>query len=488
MDFLDPNKKRINKFKLFFGYFLVAIAISMGALVLLFAVSGYGFDHGEVYKKGLVFFDSRPPSANVVVRRIDSKDEQIAKTDTRMELKEGRYKVEISKDNYRTWQREFNVEGGLVERMVYPFLFPNELTTVNLKAYKSMPQVVSSSPSRQWLVIMNPEKFGSFDVYLANEPEKPPTSFTIPSDLLSKAKNHKLEVIEWANDNDNFLCKHTYDKKIEFVLINRNKPTESININQLTNQKPYDVSLKDKKINELFMRTSKGGLLELVNVKTRVLTPISSKVIEYKSHGDDMIAYVSPGSKKSDTVKVKIKTKDKEYNLRDLPTNSNYVIDIARFDNNWFLIVGASSEDRVYIYKNPLEFLSTNSNKTLFARTLKINNPKYVSFSANARNIAVQSGQNFAVYDAEYDKQYHYKIQDKIANKKAEWMDGHRLITNVDNTVLVFDYDGINMQKLMANDASVDIAFDRDYDYGFAVSTSSDKRANLTQTRLFVTD
>ncbi len=62
MDFLDPRKKRAYKIRLYIGYFLMAVALSIGTLILLFEAYGYDVNHktGEVIQNGLVFVDSRP--------------------------------------------------------------------------------------------------------------------------------------------------------------------------------------------------------------------------------------------------------------------------------------------------------------------------------------------------------------------------------------------------------------------------------------------
>jgi hypothetical protein len=98
MDFLDPNKKRSNKIKLYAGYILIAIAISMGATVLLFANAGYRLDgNGNITQNGLLFVNSHPSGADVYVEGINSKKKYNDKTDTKFDLLEGRYKVTLKK-------------------------------------------------------------------------------------------------------------------------------------------------------------------------------------------------------------------------------------------------------------------------------------------------------------------------------------------------------------------------------------------------------
>ena len=68
-------------------------------------------------------------------------------------------------------------------------------------------------------------------------------------------------------------------------------------------------------------------------------------------------------------------------------------------------------------------------------------------------------------------------------------MDGHRLATSTDKTVLVFDYDGINIQKLMPINPTTDVMFDRDYENAFTLyPPEADGKAKLAQTKLLVTD
>lgn len=465
----------------------------MGAFILLFATSGYSIDNGQVVQKGLVFFDSRPGGSKIYVEGIYNKEKpDVQTTDTRMELKEGRYRASIQSEGYRDWNREFTVEGGQVVRMAYPFLFPKQLETQELKSYKTTPNLMSSTPDKQTILVQQPDNPLRFDVYSAIEPERPPTTVDMPASLLNGSKKgQKLEVVEWANDNVNVLLKHTVGDGYEFILFNRQDPAKSFNVNEVANQNPYEVSLKDKKIEELFMHSSKDGLLQVYTVKSKSLTPLVGKVFAYHSHGDDMLMYVSPNPTDKELVSVYIQTKEETYKLRDLPQSSRYLLEGARFDGNWYIAAGAASADKVYIYKNPVDVLANDKPTTsIFARTLLIKDPQYVSFSANTRNIAVQSGKTFAVYDAETDTQFKYVIDGKIAtDRAAKWMDGHRLITAVNNKAYVFDFDGTNQNELQALNPALGTLFDRDYDYAFSIQTNrQNKTASFQWTALTVSN
>ncbi len=472
------------------GYLLIAIAISMAVLVLLFTNAGYRLDkEGNITRNSLLFVNSHPSGAQVYVEGLHNKLKTQNKTDTKFDLREGRYKITIAKEGYRSWQREMSLEGGSVERLAYPFLFPEKLISSDIKEYTAEPGIVSSSPDRRWIIVQHPDNLLSFDVYDTSDPKKANTSFIIPQTLLSKGVTKKLEVIEWSSDNVNILIKHSFDDQHEFVVINKDKLDLSFNIDILIGQKAFDVSLKDRKTEQILLHMAQDGLLQQVDVKTKALTPIIAKALAYKSHGDDMLVYVTPIAGDDKQVSVRIKTKEKDYELRKLPVGSDYLLEVAKFDNSWYVAVGASLDNQVIVYKDPLLVLGSESSKrSLFARTLRIENPQNVSFSANTRMIAVQSGQNFAIFDAETDRQYRYKINDQFnTGGFAKWMDGHRLVSSTNNTALIFDFDGTNQQKLMSIDPKIDLMFDRDYENAFSLQLAGqNSQLKLIKTSLLV--
>ncbi len=67
-------------------------------------------------------------------------------------------------------------------------------------------------------------------------------------------------------------------------------------------------------------------------------------------------------------------------------------------------------------------------------------------------------------------------------------MDGHRLTTSTDKTGLVFDFDGINAQKLQPIITTTNLMFDRDYknSYTLAPSIKTKDAFSITLTKLQV--
>ena len=93
----------------------------------------------------------------------------------------------------------------------------------------------------------------------------------------------------------------------------------------------------------------------------------------------------------------------------------------------------------------------------------------------------------FSVYDLETLQ--HYKYDTKIGvtrGVEANWMDGHRLmLVGSDNTLVIFDYDGLNPQSLVTTSGRYVPLFDRDYNQLFTVGPL---KADVTKQGLIRTD
>src|SRR3990167_10141226 len=102
MDFLDPVKKRAQNRRLTIGYILVAIALALGSLVILFRTYGYDLDRktGRVIQNGLIYLSAAPDQATVY---LNGKNE--GKTDARLTKPAGRYKIKLHSEGYKPWQK-----------------------------------------------------------------------------------------------------------------------------------------------------------------------------------------------------------------------------------------------------------------------------------------------------------------------------------------------------------------------------------------------
>lgn len=486
MDFLDPDKKRAHQKRLFLGYFLIGVAIFLGSLILVLLSYGFDVDRktGQVIQNGLIFTASAPESARIYLNGKDS-----GETDKKLTVPAGKYTLELKRDGYRSWKRSFTLEGSTIERLVYPVLFPEKMNTQNQKEYAATPAFSTQSLDRRWILESQAGSLTAFDMFDANNPKDPPVVVSLPAALLTTPTGapQALTLVEWSSDNRHVLLKHSYGEAYEFIIVDREVPANSLNLNKHLNVSPTAITLRDKKFDRLYVYDSKTQILQTADSKTKAVETYLKGVINYKSHGSDKMLYVTVDPKFTNKTVVKLRDKDKDYILRRGALDETYLLDMAKFDTRWYVTVGTVKAGRIYIYRDPMVQKTTNSNALPSSiTTLNMTQPSQVLFSANTRFIMTQSGSKFAVYDAEEGRRYYYTSDLALpAELKATWMDGHRLVINHDNKVTVFDYDGINKQSLVPILPGTLPYFDRDYTRLFTIAPSVD---DVTKTALTRTD
>lgn len=489
MDFLDPKKKRAHKRRLYIGYALMVVVILVSTLVIGFISFGFNVDPktGDVVQNGLLFIDAHPESARVIVNGKDR-----GQTDMRLVIPAGKYDLELQRLGYRTWKQGFELEGGSIERFVYPFLFPEVLQPDDVQLFATVPTFASQSPDRKWLVLQHTTDFNTFEVTDLSSETLEAKSLTLPATVFTQSGvKHSVEAIEWSNDNKHILLKHTFDTDVEFVVFDREDVKNSVNLNVLYARPISAVRLRDKKADQFYLYNMSTTNLTSATLSSKEVTQIASNILSFQPHGSDMVLYTSNDGTDPSKVRVSLRDKDKTYFLREISKDSKYLLDMARFDGKWYVAVGAPVDQRVFVYTNPLDELKQNSQRQPVPSVLlRLNTPiEYLSFSANTRFISAQSGSSFVVYDAETGRQHRYDTKLALhTSYEAKWMDGHRFSVVSDGKVVVFDYNGTNIQTLVAANPLFKPWFDRDYNNLFVVGPSGivkDKSA-LTKTSMRV--
>jgi hypothetical protein len=479
MEYLDPKQKKSHEIKLYIGYGLMAVLVILATAILGLFAFGFNLDTktGSVVQNGLLFIDSSPESSTVRVNNIDK-----GQTDVRLVVPSGKYKIDLSRDGYRGWSNEIDIAGGEIARIVYPFLFPSDLKSEDSSVLESKPIFGSQSPDRNWVITKYEGKLNEFVEFNLTEDPITPNVISLSPGLINQVgEKHFFKEVEWSTDNRHLLVRHDFEGGYEYIVVDREEPAKTFNLsNKYNTIKIKDLRFRDKKFDKYYILDESKKLLtgEFKKIET---VAVAENVIDFQPHGNDIVLYVSAIAGVSDKVEVKVIEKEKQYSMRELPADSKYLIDLAEFDGSWYVVFGASKEQKVYIYIDPFKELKEDNGqgKPLPQSQLRLDKPiENLSFSANARFIAVQSGQSFAVYDSENINFHKYDIDINIATTyEAKWMDGHRFNVVSAEKVYVFDFDGTNKQELMSSYDKYYPFFDRDYNDVYNLTTSiSDKQ------------
>lgn len=489
VDYLDSAKEFRQKVLLWLGYFLIGLSIIIASLILVNLAYGYNLGkNGNVIQNGLVYFSSQPNPASIYLNG----KKQSQKTNTRLLLPSGIYQVKISRSGYISWQRTVDVNGGYVEHFDYPLLIPAKLNTKTLISYKNAPGFASQSPDRRWLVVQRPGSDYVFYLYDLSSPKVTETNLNLPANLITKAVTSSSYVpVEWSDDNQHLLLEHNYDGKNEYILLDRTDPSQSINLNETLNltTNPIKISLNNKKYDQYYIYGSDGSL-STASLSNPTLTKVTNDhVLAYKSYGGSTLLYVTDSNAPANKVYVKMLVNSTTYTIRELNVSSVYLLDLTSYNGTLYVVVGASAENRVYIYADPVGQINNSpTSPPLTTWTLYLPSPNYVAFSANAQFIMAENGSRFSVYDLENSQGYNYSsaypLDDPQLN--ATWMDGDRLVYDSGGKVVMQDYDYTNVHQLVKANAVYPIVFSPDYKYLYSFQ-STNNQVYLRQTPLLTT-
>lgn len=490
MDFLDPKKRLQHTVILFTGYLLIGVAIVIATIILLYQAYGFGLGkNGTVIQNGLLFFSSQPHPAQIILNGTPAK----VRTNSRLVVPAGIYKVQISRAGYRSWQRTIEVDGGSVQHYDYPFLIPTTLASAKLQAFTTAPALATQSPDRRWLMIEQPDSLTDFSVRDLKNPTKAPVTISLPANLITKGGSESWTLDSWADDNQHVVLIHSVDGKAEYVLLDRAAPEQSINLSQtlgLGTSAPK-LTLIDKKYDQYYLYTA-DGLLQTASLRAPTAVTILAHVLAFQSYGNDTILYATAEGQPAGKVAVKLQAGSATYTVRTLPAGSPaYLLDLTKYSGVLYVAVGATSDSRIYIYKDPVGQLAGQTKQVAVPlQVLHVTQPNYLSFSSNAQFIVAENGQQFGVYDIENSKGYIYSLTKALdaPQAHASWMDGNRL-TYVSNGTLQFvDYDSTNQQALVPMNPAYVPFFGPDYRYVYELAPAAAGSAdtNLNQTALLL--
>ncbi len=478
MDFLDPQKQKMHKVRLLVGYALIAVALAIATTILLYEAYGFGIDkNGKVIQNGLVFLSTQPDAANIVLNDKMSKSQ----TNTRLQLPAGQYKVKLQRDGYRTWQREVTVVGGDLQHFDYPFLFPNQLTASSVKQYATAPNLISQSPDRHWAIIQNSGEMTAFELFDLTKPKTPLVAVNVPKSVITPGDGaQSWQEVEWSDDNRHLLLKHLYQKsgqpQSEYVMLDRTDGSQSVNVTKTLGGTPDLIQLRDKAYDQYWVYDASTSTLNTASLKAPTLVSYLDHVVSFKPYGSDKLLYVTDQAITPGKVAIKLRQGDETFALREVAPSSTYLIDMAQYAGDWYVVASSPSENKVYIYKNPVsEIQDKKSGFPSPIRLLKVTNPNYVAFSANTQYVMTEGGTGFGVYDVFNEHQYVYSVNAPLdaPQSHATWMDGAHIMYVSGGKRVVFDYDSTNQQMLDATLPQYKPMFDRDYKFAYSLTTQT---------------
>jgi len=490
MDYLDPKKKREHRKRLFVGYALMAVAIAFATVILVYIGSGFYVDKqtGDLIQNGQIFVNSDPEGAQVFVNNKLQK----TKTAGKLVLPSGTYSVKMQKEGYRDWVQQLALEGGRVQRLDYARLIPKELKTSIVQTFASAPVDISQSPDRRWLTYTFADQPYTLYIYDLTKPDQAPKPIAVDPALYTDTKKiGSLYVNEWSEDNKTMLVENRLNSTAQdYFIVNRDDATQTKNLSKLYGSVGVAMSLIERSNDRVFVFNPTTKILQTASINSPELTNRLTDVIEFKALNENTIVYTTQlGASQAKVAARLTDGTDKSYVIRELPLDSPRLLSISKFGASTVLAVGATSDNKVAIYKNPIGYLKANPTKNLpLATTIfSLDAPTEVSFSTDSSVVMARGKQRIVSHYFDEDKSAKFDIAQPLDIQKLRWTDGKHLQYVSGGFAYMIDYDGANVEKLVETNSLFSVTFDNNYRYLYSFSQSS-KPFNVSRTQIKLND
>lgn len=474
MDYLDPKKQARHRVVLFTGYIFIGIAVAISTLILVYFAYGFGLArNGAVIQNGLVFFSSEPQGAKVYLNDKIQSDQ----TNAKFVVPEGVYRSRLERSGYRNWQRTLEINGGQVLHVDYPFLIPTTLKTTPYVSYPTAPAFSSQSLDRRWLLVSETGVGNNFDLYDLKSKTKVVTPVIVPATIMTASTgSQSLQPIAWADDNNHLIVKHIYNnnQKFEYLLIDRANPDQSININTTLGYAPDVLTLQNRKYDRYFIYSPSTQILQSATLSEPSPVVLLDHVLAYQTYGTNSFLYATDSDAPAGKVLIKRTIGDQTYTLRSIPLQTTYLLDFTKYAGVEYVVIGSSNENKVYIYKDPIGQIKKLPNHAIVPlQVLHVTTPDFVGFSPSAQFVIAEHGNQFGVFDIFNSVGYNYSINQAIDAPQTHvtWMDGSRLTFVSGGLSTIVDYDGTNLQKLVAANPAFVPLFSPDYKFTYAYAS-----------------
>ena len=473
---------RIIATNIFMGFSILVIV----AIVLLIAM-GYSFTKdGNLEQSGLLQVNSTPSGATVTIDDI----QQFSRTNMSKMLTSGLHHVTVTKTNYDTWEKELNIEAGLLTRLDWVRLFPVDPVIENVHTYNSL-RLTSASPNHQYLIIL-PEHTSEAQLINIQNDEiiyqtiNLASIFNLPNDSLIEGE---LKISQWNKNGDKFLLTWKNLDNVAWYLVDIKTPTNSVNLTNKFSLNFQTILPASDSADKLWALENQN--LRLINLKDSTISSVLVDGVSELTNYLTTVAYLrqttSPTTNQTiSSINLYKEGENTDIVLRKLENNITDVkIALGNYwGDEW---IAYTLNNRFYLQSGdfPSAGKPTSSLKTIAEHDLDFV-PNLISVNPTHRLISVAQSQSLATYDLELRELSSFEVD--AESTSISWLDDFLLWEVYDQQLIVRDFDGDNRRSITAAiNASVVLTENNRWIYYFnsaAHSETTDQSYILQRLRL----
>ncbi len=480
---MDRQKaKKLRNIRVIATNIFMSICVVAIVFILMLIAMGFSFNEsGKLEQSGLLQISSRPGSASV---EIDN-ESQHSRTDFSKMLRSGEHKVRITKEGYGEWQKTVRIDAGLLTRIGWVRLFPNNPEIKETVSFKNI-RLASFSTNRKNLLSLE-ENSTTLKLYNIQDDDVRARDIALEQCLSTSkadAVQGSITVIAWSSSNSKLIAKWTVDDKTSWHLIDLENPDNSVNLSKRFNLNFDSILIANDSANKLWI--IENGNLRMIDAQNLTISgAIASNLVKI-ANNHETVAFVSTKYNESDnTTKYQLNVyRDGE---EGFTTVAN--LDQANDDSTIRLAMGSYWNEDWLAYSINQNLIITSGKYPNYKKDAKsleerLNQqlsytPQFISVNPNHRVVVLSGEQTLTSYDIETKDLYNAKLTADVTS--LNWIDDFILWQNVDNSIVVRDFDGDNRRTIVNdinNSLPVIISENNRWLYYFAITESETVSGN----------
>lgn len=230
-----PPSKRARLWRHFSAVTIMTIIVICGVAILTALTLGYGFNQrdGRIEQGGILQIGSTPAGATITTNGTPFGSQ----TPTKLVSQPGDYALTINRTGYRQWQKTVPIQAGNITWATYPRLIPETLTPEKVAAFPGTVKSALASPSSKRYAVLAKPSAPIVTVAMLDSEKVTTKEYALPDDVYTKPTEEQpasaFEIESWTGNEKKVLLKHTFgDQQHEWLILNLDKPSESLNVNR----------------------------------------------------------------------------------------------------------------------------------------------------------------------------------------------------------------------------------------------------------------
>jgi len=481
----QPSSQRRQAWVRVAVYSVMTTSVVVIVALLMLVVLGYSFNQrdGKLEQGGLLQFASIPTGASVTLDELTLS----SRTNTKATVATGSHSVSFDRSGYRTWKKTIAIAAGQVGWVNYARLIPTTLTPTSMRTFTSLSSSLAS-PKHNFLLLHEAADSTTFELAdIQGDTVKyttltlPAGSYTVPAEGTSQS----FTLQAWSYNEDAILIKHSVGDQAEWIVLDRQDPAKSMNINTVFGVAPSKVVFAGEGSRQLFVQTD--DIVRRVNLDDETLSrQLIAKVDNFDVYDEKTIIYATTaGDDGKRTVGYAATDIAQPITIRSYPADGQLLLaSMETYFNKRYVSV-LHGQDLV-IHSGDLPTTSGKGSLVLYAQVTVPSGVTQLAMSDTGRFVTVQVPGGFATYDIELKKYDATTWAYPAATERPlQWLDEYILWNDNAGQARIYDFDGANQQTIMqtVEGQVVSITNNDKYFYGI---TKSDKGVDLSRVRLIL--